>query len=110
MISTQKAVIMILVMAIFTFLTRAIPFLLFSGKRELKGFMKRLADILPLSMIAVLVIYCLKDTINQHTPQNLVTLFSCAVVCILHWFKGNTLLSIGTGTVIYMVGLNLFCM
>ena len=110
MISTQKAIIMILVMAVFTFLTRAVPFLLFSGKRELKGFMKRLADILPLSMIAVLVIFCLKDTVNQSAPQNLVTAFSCIVVCILHWIKGNTLLSIGTGTVLYMIGLHLFCM
>lgn len=109
MISNEKAILMIAVKAVFTFLTRAIPFLFFSGKRELKGFMKKLADILPLAMIAVLVIYCLKDTINQNLTQNLVTFFSCAVVCVLHFIKGNTLISIGAGTVIYMVGLHLFC-
>ena len=107
MISTEKAILMIAVMAVFTFLTRAIPFLFFSGKRQLKGFMKKLADILPLAMIAVLVIYCLKNTINQSTPQNLVTLDACVVVCVLHIIKGNTLLSIGVGTVLYMVGLHL---
>lgn len=110
MISTQKAIIMITVMAVLTFLTRAVPFLFFSGKRELKGFIKKLADILPLSMIAVLVIYCLKDTVNQNTAQNLVTLSACIIVCVLHIIKGNTLLSIGVGTVIYMIGLHIFCM
>lgn len=110
MISTQKAIIMIVVMAVFTFLTRAVPFLFFSGKRELKGFIKKLADILPLSMIAVLVIYCLKDTVNQNTAQNLLTLAACVIVCVLHIIKGNTLLSIGVGTVIYMISLHIFCM
>ena len=107
MISNEKAILMIAVMAVFTFLTRAIPFLFFSGKRELKGFIKKIADILPLAMIAVLVVYCLKNTVDQTVPQNLVTFVACAVVCILHILKGNTLLSIGVGTVLYMVGLHL---
>lgn len=107
MISTQKAILMIAVMAIFTFLTRVIPFLFFGGKRKLKGFMKALADTLPLAMIAVLVIYCLKGVVSQGLSQNVVTFVACAVVCILHIIKGNTLLSIGVGTVLYMIGLHL---
>lgn len=110
MISNEKAILMIAVMAVFTFLTRAIPFLFFTGKRELKGFMKKLADILPLSMIAILVIYCFKGTVDADLTKNLVTFGSALIVCVLHILKRNTLLSIGVGTVIYMIGLHLFCM
>ena len=110
MISNEKAILMIAVMAVFTFLTRAIPFLFFTGKRELKGFIKRLADILPLSMIAILVVYCFKSTVDQDAVKNLVTFVSALIVIVLHLFKRNTLLSIGVGTVVYMVGLHIFCM
>lgn len=110
MITNEKAMLAIAIAAVCTFLTRVIPFALFGGKREMPPFLKKLADILPLAMIAVLVVYCLKDTVNQNVSQNLVTLVACVVVCILHWIKGNTLLSIAAGTVIYMVGLQIFCM
>ena len=94
MITNEKAALIIAVMAICTFITRVIPFALFGGKREMPPFMKKLADILPLSMIALLVVYCLKDTVSLSISQNSVTFFACAVVCGLHLWKGNTLLSL----------------
>lgn len=107
--TNEKAILAIIIAALCTFLTRAIPFILFGGKREMSPFLKQLANTLPLAMIAVLVVYCLKDTVNQNYIQNIVTFVSCIVVCILHWIKGNTLLSLSVGTIIYMAGLQIFC-
>ena len=55
------AILVILLMGLVTFGLRAFPFLVFRGERELPKLMKDLGNILPASVMAVLIIYCLKD-------------------------------------------------
>lgn len=63
---------------------------------------RRLASQMPAAIIAVLVIYCLKDTPIANA-QTIVTLGCVAAVVLLHLWKRNTLLSIAGGTILYMV-------
>lgn len=102
-LSTNQAIIAILVAAICTFLTRLFPFALFSGKKEVPKPIKYLGDILPVAIIGALIIYCLKDfvsgDINIIAPQ----LIAVALTAIIHIWKKNTLLSIATGTIGYML-------
>ena len=60
MISTQKALAMILLAAAVTFLTRLIPFLLFGGKREVPRQVQYLGSCLPPEIITALEVYCLQ--------------------------------------------------
>lgn len=105
-LSTKQTIIVILVAAVCTFLTRVIPFMIFGGKKEIPKFIKYLGDILPMAIIGVLIIYCLGDittgNINVIAPQIICVLLTAGI----HLWKRNTLLSIGVGTVSYMLLIN----
>ena len=81
---------------------RFLPFLLFrSGKTP--RLIERLGRTLPYAIMGMLVVYCLKDmTLTAH-PFGVPELAACAVVAGLHVWKRNTLLSIGAGTLCYML-------
>lgn len=115
MLTTAQAIAAIAVMAIVTFLTRALPFLLFDRGDHPPKLVLYLGRVLPPAVIAMLIVYCLKSNIlavevnltslldpavlNQWLPA----LLAVAVVVILHIWKHNNLLSIFGGTILYMV-------
>ncbi len=105
MISSFQALLMILAAAAVTFLTRVIPFVLFGGKREIPRPVQYLGSCLPPAMIATLVVYCLKSIsfAPQAVSGTIAQLAGVAVVVVLHLYRRNTLLSIGGGTLFYMV-------
>ena len=87
------------VMATVTALLRFLPFIVF-GNRKTPKFLEYLGRVLPYAVMAMLVVYCLKDTnLTNLIPQAV----SVLLVVILHVWKRNTLLSIVSGTVCYMV-------
>lgn len=86
-----------------TVLTRALPFLLFPEKKVTPQYIKYLADILPYTIIGMLVIYCLKDISVIHAPHALPEILSIIIVTGLHIWKKNTLLSISGGALCYML-------
>ena len=112
MLTTTKA---IAVMSIVTFLTRALPFLLFDHGDHPPKLVLYLGRVLPPAVIAMLIIYCLKSNIlaveanltslldPAVLSQWLPALLAVAVVVILHIWKHNNLLSIFGGTILYMV-------
>ncbi len=103
----SHSVLIVAICAVCTFITRVIPFGLFRGNRKMPESVAKLAHLLPPAIIAVLVVYCLKGIPSQDMATNAVTLASVAVVVILHLWRKNTLLSIGAGTVFYMIALRL---
>ncbi|MDI9508655.1 MAG: branched-chain amino acid transporter AzlD [Clostridiales bacterium] len=86
-----------------TILTRVIPFLLFPENKKVPKFIIYLSDVLPYTIIGMLVIYCLKDISFTSKPYALPESISLLVITFLHLWKKNTLLSIGLGTILYMV-------
>jgi branched-subunit amino acid transport protein AzlD len=63
----------------------------------------RLSNVLPAAAIAMLVVYCLKDVYFSLPQGFLPELISLAVVFLLHLWKRQSLLSIGGGTICYMI-------
>ena len=99
MLSTAGAVAAIAVMAIITFLTRALPFLLFDRGESPPKLVLYLGRVLP----PALIVYCLRG-VSFAAPGGWVPqLVSVAAVVILHLWRSNTLLSIFGGTILYMV-------
>lgn len=86
-----------------TQLTRWIPFLLFSEKRGVPKFVHYLGKILPPAIIATLIVFCLKSVDFKSAASLLPQLISIAVVAALHLWRRNSLLSIGSGTVCFML-------
>ena len=103
MLSTGAAIAAIAVMAVVTFLTRALPFLLFDRGESPPKIVLYLGRVLPPAIIAMLIIYCLRG-VSFATPGGWVPQLLCvAVVAGLHLWKHNNLLSIFGGTILYMV-------
>ena len=97
------AALLILICALVTAATRFLPFLIFGSKEKTPAFITSLGKVLPGASIAMLVVYCLKDISFLTYPYGIPELLGCAAVAALHVWKRNSLLSIGVGTVFYMV-------
>lgn len=95
--------ISIVIMAAVTALLRGLPFILFGKNRKAPAFITRLGTLLPYAVIAMLVVYCLKDISFTAAGSFVPELIAIAVVVGLHLWKHNTILSIVAGTVCYML-------
>ena len=93
----------VLTVAVCTFLTRFFPFALFGRKQSPHPLVTYIGKILPSAVIAVLVIYCLKYVKFTSLPAFAPQFIGIAIVAALHLWKRNFLLSIGAGTMCYMV-------
>ena len=101
--SSMYAFIMILIIALVTAALRFIPFLIFNGNKPIPKFVEYLGRVLPYSIMAMLVVYCLKGISFRKAPLGLPEIISVVIVVVLHIWKRNTLLSIIGGTVCYML-------
>lgn len=102
-LSVKMSLMIIAVVSVTTFSTRVIPFLLFPKGKEIPKTVQYLGKVLTPAIIGMLVIYCLKSTTILHKPYGIPEVISVTTVALLHLWKRNNLLSIGVGTVLYMV-------
>ena len=98
----ERALIIILLVAVCTLITRLIPFVLFGGKRQVPKAVEYLGQILPPAIMATLVVYCLKGAELVSASHGSPDFVSVAVTALLHVWKRNVLLSIAAGTACYM--------
>lgn len=96
------------IMALVTLLLRAIPFFIFRNKKETPEFIVYLGNMLPMAIMGMLVVYCLKGVTFAVVSEWLPVMVSVLSVIALHVWKRNTLLSILGGTVLYMFLIHLF--
>ena len=85
-----------------TMVTRFLPFLIFPEGKEPPEFIQYLGKVLPYAVIGLLVIYCLKDVLGSGT-YGIPEFLAIAFIVLLHRWKKSILLSIGGGTVFYML-------
>ena len=97
----MNAAVLIAVMAVVTVLLRFLPFLIF--RKQTPAYITYLGKVLPIAIIGMLVIYCLKDISLAVPPYGLPELIAAACVVGLQAWKRNSLLSILSGTLVYMV-------
>lgn len=97
----MKEGILVAIMAVVTILLRFLPFIVF--RKQTPPFVAYLGKVLPAAIIGMLVIYCLKDTALTVFPFGLPELISIAGVVGMQVWKRNSIMSILTGTVMYMI-------
>lgn len=91
------------VAAVCTFLTRALPFLLFGKRQHVPPVIVYLGRMLPPAVMVTLVVYSIKD-ISFSAPALWLNEILCILVTIaIHLWKKNALFSITAGTLFYMV-------
>lgn len=102
MLSMGYTICMIVVCVCCTFAERLLPFLIFR-KGSVPNLVRYLGNILPVAVMATLVIYCLRAVDLSFWAGFMPQLIAVAVTAGLHFWKGDTLLSVTGGTVCYMV-------
>ena len=101
-VSGILSITIILLVAVTTFATRVVPFLVFPKGKEIPKTIEYLGKVLTPAVIGMLVVYCLKDTQILAAPHGIPEAIAVLAVLALHIWKRNNLLSIGAGTVLYM--------
>lgn len=100
--TTLQTILTIAAVVLGTMLTRFLPFLIFPEGKKPPAYITYLGMVLPYAVIGLLVVYCLKDAVFTELhglPEGIAMVF----ILLLHKWKKNTLLSIGLGTVLYMI-------
>ena len=95
-------VAVIAVCALCPLLERALPFLLFRGKRVPEP-VEYLGKVLPMAIIATLVVYCLRGMDFHSAAGFAPQLLAGGLTALLHLWKRSTLLSIAGGTLCCML-------
>lgn len=101
--TTTYAILALFVSGGVTLLIRAFPFLLFGRNRDLSPNINYLGNVLPFAAMGILIVYCLRNVDWLQFSYGLPELLAILVVSILHIWKRNNLISIGVGTVFYMI-------
>lgn len=101
--NTLHILLVILAASIVTFFTRVFPFLVFGKGEKMHPALAFIGRTLPLSVIAVLVVYCLKDAMLSSFSVLWPQLAGVVITVLLHLWKRNNLISIAGGTAIYML-------
>ena len=96
-------ILLIVVVTLVTMATRFLPFLIFGENRKTPALVTYLGQVLPFAIMGMLVVYCMKEVSVLSAPFGIPEALGCAVVAALHLWKRNSLLSIGVGTVFYML-------
>lgn len=85
-----------------TMLTRFIPFILFPSGRPTPRYVLYLGTMLPSAALGLLVVYSIKDISFLTGSHGLPELIAIAAIVLLHKWRGNMLISIAGGTLLYM--------
>jgi branched-subunit amino acid transport protein AzlD len=105
--TTMQMLLTLLISAGVTVLLRALPFLIYRGSRRPPAFITWLGAQLPRAVMAMLVVYCLKDGSFTSSAGWVPALCAAAATAALHVWKRQTILSIAGGTALYMLLLRL---
>lgn len=100
---TQQ-ILIVSVSVVATMLTRFLPFLLFRSGRETPQYVLYLGKVLPASVFALLVIYCLRQVpFLGMWDKMLAQLISVGFTVAVHVWRKNMMWSIAAGTICYMI-------
>lgn len=103
MSESLRVIAIILMCAAITFGLRALPFIFFRGNRTLPVWLDRLGRALPPLIMAVLIIYCLKDVPYEPVSAGIPQAAGVLATAVVYKWRNNTLLGIAAGTAVYML-------
>lgn len=98
-----EIVITVAIVVAGTILTRFSAFLIFPPGKKTTDFVQYLGKALPAAVMGMLVVYTFKDTIVLSYPYGVPELIALLVTVGMHVWKRNMFMSIGAGTVVYMI-------
>ena len=98
-----EVVLAIAVSAVITISLRALPFVIFHNGKTMPEKLVHLGNMLPSAIMAVLIVYCMKNAAVDFKTYGIPEVISILVVAGSYRWKRNTLLSIVLGTACNMI-------
>ena len=98
-----EMVITVAIVVAGTLLTRFSAFLIFPPGKKAPDFVQYLGKALPAAVMGMLVVYTFKDTVVISYPYGVPELIALLVTAGMHLWKRNMFMSIGAGTIVYML-------
>ena len=99
----RHALMIILIMGIVTLATRILPVLIFGRGERVPDFILYLGRTVPYTAMGLLIVYCLRDVSFISGSYAIPEIVALAAVAITYIWKKNTILSVATGTLLYMI-------
>ena len=96
-----EQIITIAIVVLGTMATRFLPFIIFNSKTP--AYVQYLGKVLPSATMSLLVVFSLRHVDVSAVYHGIPDMIAVAVTVLLHLWKGNMFLSIGGGTILYMV-------
>lgn len=90
-----------------TVLTRFLPYMIFSGGREIPKTVTYLGKVLAPAVFGMLVVYCLKNVSFVSGTFGIPEIASLIVITLLYLWKKDMLIPMAGGTICYMVFIRL---
>lgn len=103
MLSNTSMLLYVLITAAAVTITRGFTFILFPAGKQTPKVVLFLGKALPCALMALLIVYCLKNASPFFYPHGMPEAIAIAAVILLHLWKKNNLLSIVGGTALYMI-------
>lgn len=105
--SISQQVIMVAAGVAATMITRFLPFLVFRPGKPTPRYILYLGKVLPASVFALLVVYCLRRLSFEETPplpaDTIAQLSGVIITVAVHFWRRNLMWSIAAGTACYMI-------
>lgn len=101
--TSQQQIVTIVILAVITFMTRALPFLIFPAGKPTPKYIQYLGKALPLAVFGMLVVYCLKDVQWLEGSRGIPEILGIAAVVLMHLWRRQLFLSMAVGTAVYMI-------
>lgn len=105
-LTLSSALIATVVSALVIFATRLFPFALFSS-REPPELLRFIEKYIPPMIMAILLVYCFNGVSFSSAPYGVPHLVALAVTVVTYLWKGNSMVSIFGGTIVFMILKNL---
>ena len=90
-----------------TILTRFLPYIAFPEGKRVPRYVTYLGVALPCAVFGLLVVYCLKDVSLLSGSHGIPEAIGIVVTAATYLWRKNMLLSVFTGTILYMPLVNL---
>lgn len=97
-----------LVGALVTYGLRGAVFIIFSDEEKMPLWLKKLGDLLPSAVMAILVVYCLRSAVNDLTGSGIPGIIAALISALTFKWRHNTFLSIIIATAAYMILIRMF--
>lgn len=85
-----------------TMVTRYLPFIIFPANKKTPPIISYLGKMLPAAVMALLVVFALKDVSFLSGSHGLPEALAIALIILLQVYIRNILLTIASGTIFYM--------